>query len=281
MTLKITILVDNTTLIDKYYLAEPAFAAWIEDGNTRILFDCGYSDIILQNADAMGIDILSADAIVFSHGHQDHTWGLIPIIERINLRATHGHRIKKYRFIGHPASFWSRTCKGIPEVGSLISPERLSSFGDVIGSCEARYLTDRIIFLGEIPSLFPFDKRHELGTLYTPDGPVPDFIPDDSALTMQTSEGLVILTGCAHAGICSIIEKAKAVTGEDCIRDIIGGFHLYQSSSDTISQITSFLQCIHPGGLHPCHCTGQLATRAFSDLVSLEETGVGTVLEYP
>ncbi len=278
--MKITILVDNTAIIDKYYLAEPGFAAWVEDGDTRILFDCGYSDIILRNADIMGIDILTADAIVFSHGHQNHTWGLIPILERVTSRAVLGHQTKNFRFIGHPASFWSRKIFGIPEIGPLLSPERLSSFGDVIGSCDARYLTDRMIFLGEIPSLFSFDQRHEQGTLYTPDGPVPDLIPDDSALTLQTSEGLVILTGCAHAGICSIIEKAKAVTGEDRIRDIIGGFHLYQSSPDTISQVTRYLESIHPVELHPCHCTGQLATRAFADLVSRDETGVGTVLEY-
>ena len=278
--MKITILVDNTTLIDAYYRAEPAFAAWIEDGDTRILFDCGYSDIILQNADAMGIDILTADAIVFSHGHSDHTWGVVPILTRINRMASLGQKIPKLRFIGHPASYWSRTYRGVPEVGPLISPDRLSSFGDVIGTREPRYLTENLIFLGEIPSIFPFDQRKERGILYTPDGPVPDLIPDDSAIVGRTSEGLVIITGCAHAGICSVIEHAKVVTGEDRIRDIIGGFHLYQSSPDTITQINCYLHNIHPVEIHPCHCTGQQATISLSDLLSLDETGVGTVLEY-
>jgi 7,8-dihydropterin-6-yl-methyl-4-(beta-D-ribofuranosyl)aminobenzene 5'-phosphate synthase len=278
--MRITLLVDNTSITDTIYLAEPAFAAWVEDGDTRILFDCGYSDIILRNADAMGIDILTTDIIVFSHGHRDHTWGLMAVLERITRQAGAGHQIKKLRFIGHPASYWSRTWKGIPETGPLVSPDRLSSFGDVIGSCDARYITDHMVFLGEIPSLFPFDQREERGILYTPDGPVPDFLPDDSALALLTSEGLVILTGCSHAGICSIIEKAKAVTGETRIRDIIGGFHLYQSSPGTISQVAGYLTSVNPKELHPCHCTGQRAIRTLSDLVSLDETGVGTVLEY-
>lgn len=278
--MKITILVDNTALIDQYYRAEPAFSAWIEDGDTRILFDCGYADALVHNADAMGIDILTADAVVFSHGHLDHTWGIIPVLERISRRASLRHQTKKLRFIGHPASYWSRTHKGIPEIGPLVGPDRLSAYGDVIGSRDALHLSERLIFLGEIPSLFSYDQRQEQGILYTPDGPVPDLIPDDSAIVGQTSEGLVIITGCAHAGICSVIERAKAMTGDERIRDVLGGFHLFRSSPDTISQISCYLRSVHPVELHPCHCTGRLATITFSDLLSLDETGVGTVLEY-
>lgn len=278
--MKVTILVDNSTLTDTEFRAEPAFAAWIEDAGTRILFDCGYSDIILHNADTMGIDLLSADAVVFSHGHSDHTWGLIPILQRITTLASRSGPPPAMRFIGHPASYWSRTTRGIPEIGPLLSPERLSRFGDVIGTRQPRYLTDTLLFLGEIPSRFPFDQRKETGLLMTPDGPVPDLVPDDSAIVGITSEGLVIVTGCAHAGICSVIRQAIEITGDSRIRDVIGGFHLFQSSPDTIRQISCYLHEIHPVELHPCHCTGKPATIAFADILSLDETGVGTVLEY-
>ena len=122
----------------------------------------------------MGIDILTADAIVFSHGHCDHTWGLYPILERVLRKAIQNRKPRKLRFYRspRPASGQGRT-KGIPEYGPLIGPDRLSSFGDVIGSCEALHLTDRVLFLGEIPSIHPFDQRQERGTLFTPDGPVP------------------------------------------------------------------------------------------------------------
>ena len=103
----------------------------------------------------------------------------------------------------------------------------------------------------------------------------PDYTPDDSAIAMKTSEGLVIITGCAHAGICSVIRRAQVITGEERIRDVIGGFHLYQSSPNTITQVASFMHTLNPVELHPCHCTGQLAREAFSDLISLDETGVG------
>jgi 7,8-dihydropterin-6-yl-methyl-4-(beta-D-ribofuranosyl)aminobenzene 5'-phosphate synthase len=278
--MKVTILVDNTAINDRYYRAEPGFSVWIEDGETRILFDCGYSEIIIQNAVSMGIDLLAADAIVFSHGHYDHTWGLYHLLDLITRSALVTGTSKKLRFVGHPASFWSRTNKGLPECGPIISPDRLSSFGDVVGTCESVYLTERVLFLGEIPSIHPFDQRKEYGTLFTPDGPVPDYIPDDSAIAMKTAEGLVIITGCAHAGICSVIRRAQVITGEDRIRDVIGGYHLYQSSPNTITHIASFLKNLNPVELHPCHCTGQLAKQAFSELLSLDETGVGTVLEY-
>lgn len=278
--MKITILVDNTTLTDVYYRAEPAFSAWIEDGNTKILFDCGYSDIILSNADDMGIDLLAADAIVFSHGHSDHTWGLVPILRRISTRAALGMQIPRLRFIGHPASYWSRTSQKVPETGPFITPERLSRFGDVIGTRQPRYLTETLIFMGEIPSLFPFENRKVVGTLFTPDGPVGDDIPDDSAIVGITSEGLVIITGCAHSGICSVIERAVSLTGERRIRDIIGGFHLYQSPPEILASIAGYLQEIGPQELHPCHCTGQSAAVTVAGCLSLKEIGVGTVLEY-
>jgi len=79
--MKLNVLVDNNTLIDRYFLGEPAVSYFIENNGDRILFDAGYSDIFIKNAIKMGIDLLDLDFIVLSHAHLDHTWGLGHLVQ--------------------------------------------------------------------------------------------------------------------------------------------------------------------------------------------------------
>ena len=74
--MKLTVLTDNNTYIDQYYLGEPGLCYYLEDGEERLLFDLGYSDVFVQNANAMGIPLETVRQIVFSHGHNDHTGGM-------------------------------------------------------------------------------------------------------------------------------------------------------------------------------------------------------------
>ena len=84
--MKLTVLVDNNTLIDRYFLAEPGLSFLLEDSGTRVLFDIGYSDIFLKNARKMGLSLLDLNYVVLSHGHLDHSWGLEPLV-RLFLEA--------------------------------------------------------------------------------------------------------------------------------------------------------------------------------------------------
>ena len=79
--MKIRIVVDNNTLIDRYYVGEPAVCYYIEMNGKRILFDTGYSDVFLANAKAMDIDLRSLTHIVLSHGHNAHTGGLAYLLK--------------------------------------------------------------------------------------------------------------------------------------------------------------------------------------------------------
>lgn len=85
--MKLTVLVDNNTLIDKYFYGEPALSFFIELDDKNILFDAGYSNIFIKNADKAKINLLNLDYVVISHGHNDHTTGLKPILSLYSKNA--------------------------------------------------------------------------------------------------------------------------------------------------------------------------------------------------
>ena len=114
--MRLTVLTDNHTYIDRYYLGEPALCFYLEDGDQKILFDTGYSDTAVKNAEAMGIDLSGLTMIIFSHGHNDHTGGLEYLPESI----------KGIPLYAHPVAFAPKAYDGI-SVGSTISEEELSS----------------------------------------------------------------------------------------------------------------------------------------------------------
>lgn len=82
--MKLRVLEDNNTFIDKYYLGEPAVSYYIEDKDTKILFDTGYSDAFIKNAKSMGINLKDINKIMISHGHNDHTGGLKYLFKNID-----------------------------------------------------------------------------------------------------------------------------------------------------------------------------------------------------
>ena len=94
--MKLTVLCDNYTIIDRYLLGEPALSFYLEDGDQRILFDTGYSDVFLKNAQTLGIDLSRTPLIVLSHGHNDHTRGLSVLAEN--------HLLKDTTILAHPAA---------------------------------------------------------------------------------------------------------------------------------------------------------------------------------
>jgi 7,8-dihydropterin-6-yl-methyl-4-(beta-D-ribofuranosyl)aminobenzene 5'-phosphate synthase len=129
--------------------------------------------------------------------------------------------------IAHPQVFANRHSKNDPQIGSLLKEENLAGFFDIQLSSGPVFLTQRLIFLGEIQRKNNFEAQKNIGTVRLKNGEeIPDMVMDDSALVYLSEGGLVIITGCSHAGICNIVEHAKKITGETRILDIIGGLHL-------------------------------------------------------
>ena len=107
-----------------------------------------------------------------------------------------------------------------------------------------------------------------------------DYVMDDSALAIKTEEGLVVVTGCSHAGIANIIEYAKQVIGENHIVSVIGGFHLQDADEDRLTQTGDYLKALSPDSLNPCHCTDLAAKISLARFIKINEVGVGLKLDF-
>jgi 7,8-dihydropterin-6-yl-methyl-4-(beta-D-ribofuranosyl)aminobenzene 5'-phosphate synthase len=278
--MKLTVLVDNNTLIDRYFFGEPGLSYYIEDNGEKILFDTGYSDVFIKNAFKMNIDLLDVDFLVLSHGHFDHTWGLDPLIKIHTEAVIEKKAQRKATLVAHPLIFSSRKYDDLEEVGSVITKNRLEGFFKIKLSKKPLWLTDNLVFLGEIPRKNDFEAKKPIGKTVFENVEKDDYILDDSALVYKSPKGLVVITGCSHSGICNIIEYAKETCGTEKIIDVIGGFHLLDPSHKQLQGTVEYLRAIQPQIVHACHCTDLNSKIALSKVVNLGETGVGMEFEF-
>jgi 7,8-dihydropterin-6-yl-methyl-4-(beta-D-ribofuranosyl)aminobenzene 5'-phosphate synthase len=144
------------------------------------------------------------------------------------------------------------------------------------------WITDDLVFLGEIPRRFAFEKGDPGKRMIYPPGVTiePDYLLDDLALAYRSPEGLVIITGCSHAGICNITDYAKEVCGERRVADVIGGLHLLSPEPKRLAKTGKYLNRLHLNALHACHCTSLPAKLALATYCPMQEVGVGMRLEW-
>ena len=277
--MKLTVLVDNNTIIDRYFLGEPAVSYYIECEGKKYLFDTGYSNILLTNANKMGIDLLALDTILISHGHNDHTWGLNELVRLYTESIFEGRSLKIPTIIAHPDAFLEKRESGLI-IGSMLTARQLQSTFPLNLSRKPVMLSDKLIFLGEIERSNLFEAKKSIGETLQNGMWQEDFVLDDSALVYKSDQGLVIITGCSHSGICNIIEYAKKVCNEERICDIIGGFHLLNPSHQQLSNTCEYLKRNRICTIHACHCTDMQSKIKLAQVVNIKEVGVGLVVEY-
>ena len=231
-----------------------------------ILLDCGYSNIgVPHNMQILQIDPKQIEAIVISHAHMDHTGALYPLIESI---------MKPIPLVVHPEVFTSPRFFGLDDGKKLRFPqtlikEELESKGLEIveESCPSLLADSMIAVTGEVERVTEFEKGLP-NTSIERDGKIEhDMILDDQSLVIKLKEkGLVVVSGCAHAGIINTAFYAKKITGSDRIHAILGGFHLTGPVFEPITEktITEFKK-MEPEVIIPMHCTGWKAMKRFSE----------------
>ncbi|MEG6584868.1 MBL fold metallo-hydrolase [Dendrosporobacter sp. 1207_IL3150] len=271
--MKLTILVDNTTTAQNLK-AEAGLSIYIEDTETKVLFDLGESSLFLENAQKLGINLFDLNYIVLSHGHHDHSWGLnhlLPFYEQANT--------KKTTILAHPLAFQSRI-KENKEIGLNIPVEKLNNAFLIQKSTSPIWINDRLVFLGDIERRYKYEGMHSIGTITTNGRVEADYMQDDTALAYKSNQGLIIITGCSHSGIGNIVEQAKEVCKDTRVHTIIGGLHLCKPSYEQLNGTLEYLDKTNVHALYACHCT-DLSSRIFlSKLGNIQEVSVGLTLEF-
>ena len=245
-------------------LAEHGFSALVKTTvgpkTHTLLFDFGFSpNGAAENVKTLGIDLTDVEAIALSHGHSDHTGGLARMTALIGR--------KDIPFVVHPAVFKSPRYLKPSETFKINFPrltrEMIKEAGLSLIEAEKPYtlLDNNFLFLGEIPRSTDFEKGFPIAHFMEGNIEKWDAIEDDTSIVMNLKgEGLVILSGCAHAGIINTITYARKITGIDKIHAVMGGFHLSGALFEPIIQrTTEELKKLAPRYIIPCHCTGRKA----------------------
>ncbi|MCB8565559.1 MULTISPECIES: MBL fold metallo-hydrolase [Fusobacterium] len=263
--MKLTVVIDNNTYIDNYLLGEPAISYYIEVDNCRILFDAGYSEAFLSNAKKLKIDLSNLTHLIFSHGHNDHTRGIIYLEKMINL--------KNVKTISHPDCFFPKREPDI-YIGAPYSKKEISEKTNYIESRKVYQISENFFFLGEIPRKVNFEKESSIGEQLVNEVWEKDYVKDDTALIYKNDKGIFIITGCSHSGICNIVEYAAEIFKPKKILGIIGGFHLFEID-EQVEKTIEYLKSKNIESLYPCHCTSLKVKAKMMEQLNVIEVGSG------
>jgi len=248
---RLTILVDNKMLPASSLLPEHGFAALIERGSERILFDTGQGPALGRNAATLDEDLAKLSCVILSHGHYDHTGGLLHVVAM-----NPGIRV-----VAHPAIFSAHMKLedgniAPRSIGIPFEKRELEELGASFEFVEDfRRISQGVWFTGHVPRVFKTPLAESLITVSN-QTTVPDPVRDDASLVIETHSGPCVVLGCAHAGIRNILEHVRAHLGIDRIHAVIGGTHLGAlDKAETFAAIKA-LEEFKVQLVAPAHCTG-------------------------
>ncbi|MBZ5520726.1 MAG: MBL fold metallo-hydrolase [Acidobacteriia bacterium] len=270
-SLKVTVL--STMLVgDVAGLGEWGFSALIEADGHRILLDTGaHPNTVLQNARDLKIDLSNVKEVILTHNHSDHVGGLL------TLRREMMKRNPSALSIAHVARgiFYSRpSADGEDNVMIALKKEYEATGGKFIEHEAASDIFPGAWLTGPVPRKYPERNWSVSGKVRTPAGLVEDTIPEDQSLVLNTPQGLVVVTGCGHAGVVNILTFAHDKFPGEPVQAIIGGLHLFRLSDEQLNWTADKLREFKMANLLGAHCTGIEAVYHIRDRLALPRQSV-------
>ena len=252
-------------------IGEWGFAAVLEADGRRILIDTGArAETVLTNVTEMKVDLSDITDVVLTHNHGDHTGGLLALRREFmkkNPGALSRVHVPKGIFLSR------RTAGGVETNGlTPIKAEYEGLGGQFVEHAAPFALAPGVWLLGPVPRVHPernFGGLGNVSLLQTPAGPAEDNVPEDTAVAVNTPNGLVVISGCGHAGIINTLEYARKTIRDVPVEAAIGGFHLFGATDETLEWTGGRLRALGVRHLLGAHCTGLEAVFRLRQLVGL------------
>jgi 7,8-dihydropterin-6-yl-methyl-4-(beta-D-ribofuranosyl)aminobenzene 5'-phosphate synthase len=282
MSVRATVLCENSVYGKGDAVAEHGWAVWLETPAGPYLFDTGRGHGLIPNADVFGIPLETAQAILISHLHNDHTGGLLDTVDAMNRRSG-GNRVPIY---AHPDLFNDTFVEHDGELGFSGVPHTrpaLETAGaDFRLESGWREIAPGLAMTGEVPRRTAYEFGDQNLKHYDDSGQlVVDPIRDDQTVVIDTPDGLFVVLGCSHAGLINILTYIRERTGQSRFHTIMGGTHLGPVSEEQVERTIEALHEFDIQRIGVSHCTGpKVAARmahTFGDRFFF--CSVGTVAE--
>jgi 7,8-dihydropterin-6-yl-methyl-4-(beta-D-ribofuranosyl)aminobenzene 5'-phosphate synthase len=246
----ITILIEDTT--SKMDLkTEHGLSFWIEYDGKSILFDTGQSDVLIQNAAALDINLANSEAVVISHGHYDHTGGLQAVLDIAT----------KTKIYVHPKALeqkFRQKSLGAKLIGMPNSAKKAIQSRHVIWTVTPAEIFPGVLVTGQVPR---WNDYEDVGGAFFVDNDCvkPDKLLDDQAMFIESTKGTVVILGCSHAGVVNTLDYISKLTNNKKIYAVIGGMHLINAKQIRINHTIEAFKNYDIQKYVPLHCTGMKA----------------------
>ena len=279
---QITVLIEDTKSSAKPQLRNEHglsffIQAKIGDNKVTVLMDTGPpSEVLLHNADRMDTNLEDVDVIVLSHGHYDHTGGLHQALKRMK---------KRVPVVGHPTVFEPKLSlmPHLRLIGAPVTSSDIESAGGVpVFASDPVKIADGITSTGEVPRISAFETVRSFWTVHNRRF-IEDKMVDDQSLVIDVEgKGLVVVTGCAHAGIINTLKHAQKITGNSRVYAVLGGFHLISADAKRIQATIDELKKLDPEYVGQCHCTGKKAVKKIAEAFGqrYHPLHIGDIIEF-
>jgi 7,8-dihydropterin-6-yl-methyl-4-(beta-D-ribofuranosyl)aminobenzene 5'-phosphate synthase len=251
--LKITIL--STMVADYDYLGEWGFSAIIESDGHKLLFDTGSREnTVLENADSLGIDLSTVSHVFLSHNHLDHTGGLIHLRKKLMIKDPNA---LKFVHVGK-GIFSERLSKGKNVNDFTQQKEILESLGiEFIYHEKPEEMLPNIWTTGVVPRVYNEKNWSGYREIIEDGKIIEDNIPEDQSIVINTNKGLVLVSGCGHAGIVNTLKHTDDMFQKSFdISVAIGGFHLFNKTDKDIKWTSKQMKKYGVKEFIGAHCTG-------------------------